>query len=222
MIRADAVLTPPVSPGTVSLGERAVPFGGGSRRTPMAAEQRSSEPVTVGSHTWGSAVLWHWTESQLRPTVSAPKPPLIWRTRSPRFLLTPQNITSPYPNLTVPVFSTESTPADSPGDLTLPLRFRQGLKSATRPRRGGRPAPVPSRSSGGRMSGQKGDLKMASVTRKLRFCITPRARFPRPHPSFPSAVRSCRPPGVTPGLADSLGQPVGSRVCVEEMGLFES
>lgn len=63
---------------------------------------------------------------------------------------------------------------------------------------------------------------MATVTRKLRFCITPRARFPRPHPSFPSAVRSCRPPGVTPGLADSLGQPVGSRVCVEQMGLFES
>lgn len=29
MIRADAVLTPPVPPGTVSLGERAVPFGGG-------------------------------------------------------------------------------------------------------------------------------------------------------------------------------------------------
>lgn len=29
VIRADAVLTPPVPPGTVSLGERAVPFGGG-------------------------------------------------------------------------------------------------------------------------------------------------------------------------------------------------
>lgn len=44
MIRADAVLTPPVPPGTVSLGERAVPFGGWAavgRQWPLSNEAQS-------------------------------------------------------------------------------------------------------------------------------------------------------------------------------------
>lgn len=105
-----------------------VPFKGTALECQWLLSNEAPGPVTLGSHTWSSVVLWHWTESHLSSTVSASKPPLIWRTRSPRFLLTPQNITSTYSNLIILVFSTEFTPTDSPSDLKLQLSFQQGLK----------------------------------------------------------------------------------------------
>lgn len=176
-----------VGPGTVCLGERvrgsSVP--GGQPQKARGHWAASAEPGTVGGHT--AAGL---RRVDPRPAVSA----LTGRTRSPRLPCGRPETALPRTPPRSFWLSPRSHARRPPSDLLRPS-CRPGLTKEPRPRRGARSAP-------GRRRGQKRDLQQGAGT--PNHVPAPHVGPGRPGPPLPpSAVRP----------SDSLGWPVGARVC---------